>query len=167
MTHIASTPRYSFLGVQPGAAQDSGIGRRVRSESARIAVAVTQGIEGSATFRRLVDTIDTTDGLVYVGEGVCGHGVRACLLLSVTVAGPNRVLRILVNPRKAPGCELVEMIGHELQHAIEVLGNPRVRTGLQAYNFFDVVGRTSAGRFETEAAMQAGLAVAGEGCRRR
>jgi hypothetical protein len=56
------------------------------------------------------------------------------------------------------------MIGHELQHAIEVLGNPRVRTALQVYNFFDVVGRTGSGRFETEAAMRAGLAIAEEGC---
>jgi hypothetical protein len=55
------------------------------------------------------------------------------------------------------------MIGQELQHAIEVLGNPGIRTDIQVYNFFDLVGRASAGRFETEAAIQAGLAIAGEG----
>jgi len=56
------------------------------------------------------------------------------------------------------------MIGHELQHAIEVLGNPGIRTDIQVYNFFDLVGRTGAGRFETKAAIQAGLAIESEGC---
>ena len=101
---------------------------------------------------------------MFVDEGVCAGGVRACLLLSVTVAGPSRLLRIVVNLRKAPGCEAVEMIGHELQHAIELLRNPGIRSDIQAFNFFYNVGRTSARRFETEAAMQAGIAIATEGC---
>ncbi len=101
---------------------------------------------------------------MFVDEGVCPDGVRVCLLMSVTVAGPSRLLRIVVNLRKAPGCEAVEMIGHELQHAIEILRDPRIRSDMQAYNFFYNVGRTSARRFETEAAMQAGIAVAAEGC---
>ena len=101
---------------------------------------------------------------MFVDEGVCAGGVRACLQLSVTVAGPSRLLRIVVNLRKAPGCETVEMIGHELQHAIEILRNPRIRSDIQAFNFFYGMGRTSSGRFETEAAMQAGIAVATEGC---
>ena len=33
--------------------------------------------------------------------GQCGHGVRACLLPMMTMAGPNRVLRILVDQRKS------------------------------------------------------------------
>lgn len=180
MTHAASTRRYSVLGVQVAlvaamtvavvqtvAAQAPRTFPRVRSESARIADAITRGTEGSATFRRLVDTIDMTDGLVYVNEGVCGHAVRACLLLSVTVAGPNRMLRILVTLRKAPGCELVEMIGHELQHAVEVLSERRIRSSSQIYHFFGGIGSTGFGRFETAVALDAGLAVAREACRGR
>jgi hypothetical protein len=179
MTHAASTRRSSVLWihaalmaamtvavVQPVVAQDTRTGRRVRSESARIADAIAQGTEGSGTFRGLVATIDTTDGLVYVEEGECGHAVRACLVLSVTVAGPNRVLRILVNVRKAPGCELVEVIGHELQHAVEVLREGRIRSNGQIYHFFDGIGPTGFGRFETKAALDAGLDVAYEACRR-
>ena len=105
---------------------------------------------------------------MFVEEGRCGHsGVRACLLLSVTVAGPHRLLRILVDPRKAPGCELVEAIGHELQHAVEVLRERRIRSDLQIYNFFDTLGRAVSGRFETDEAIDAGFAVAREACRGR
>jgi len=150
--------------IQPVAAQAEAIAPRIRSESSRIVEAIARGREGSPTFRRLIETIEATDGLVFVDEGVCRGGVRACLLLSVTVAGPSRLLRIVVNLRKASGCEAVEMIGHELQHAIELLRNPGIRSDIQAYNFFFNVGRTSASRFETEAAMQAGIAIASEGC---
>jgi hypothetical protein len=82
-------------------AQNAAILPRVRSSSARIVEAIAGGVERSAIFRGLVDTIDRTDGLVSVEEGDCGHsGVRACLLLSVTVAGSNRLLRILVDLRR-------------------------------------------------------------------
>jgi len=162
--HAALITTLSGAAVQPVAAQAGASVPRVRSESTRIAEAIARGREGSLTFRRLIETIEATDGLVFVDEGVCAGGVRACLLLSVTVAGPSRLLRIVVNLRKAPGCEAVEMIGHELQHAIELLRNPGIRSDIQAFNFFYNVGRTSARRFETEAAMQAGIAIATEGC---
>ena len=162
--HAALITTLSGAAVQPVAAQAGAIEPRVRSENARIVEAIARGRKGSPTFRRLIETVDATDGLVFVDEGVCAGGVRACLLLSVTVAGPSRLLRIVVNLRKAPGCETVEMIGHELQHAIELLRNPGIRSDIQAFNFFYNVGRTSARRFETEAAMQAGIAIATEGC---
>ena len=147
-------------------AQNTSTLPRVRSSSARIVEAIAGGVEHSATFRGLVDTIDGTDGLVFVEEGDCGHsGVRACLLLSVTIAGPNCLLRILVALRKAPGCELVEAIGHELQHAAQVLHERRIRSDLQIHNFFDMLGRTRSERFETDEAMEAGLAVSREACR--
>ena len=97
---IPSVVRAALMGavcvaaVEVVTAQDTAPVPRVRSNSARIVDAIAQGVERSATFRGLVDTIDATDGLVFVEEGRCGHtGVRACLLLSVTVAGPNRLLR--------------------------------------------------------------------------
>ena len=65
----------------------------------------------------LMATIDGTDGIVYVDEGKCSHSVRACLVLSVRVAGPHRILRILVDTnRDRDG--LMGAIGHELRHAI-------------------------------------------------
>jgi len=154
--------------VEVVTAQNTATVPRVRSNSARIVDAIALGVERSATFRGLVDTIDATDGLVFVEEGRCGHsGIRACLLLSVTIAGPHRLLRILVKPNKAPGCELVEVIGHELQHAVEVLRERRIRSDLQIHNFFDTLARAVWDRFETDEAIDAGFAVAREACRGR
>jgi hypothetical protein len=141
--------------------------RRVRPQSARIADAIAQGVESSATFRRLVESIDATDGLVFVAEGKCQHGTRGCLLMSVVIAGSHRILRIFIDPRRAPGCELVEVIGHELQHAVEVLSNAAIRSGIQMYRFFDrVKNNGDVKRFETAAARQTSLSVAREACRR-
>ena len=62
-----------------------------------IAALLQEATAHSPTFRHLVDTIGATNGLVYVEQGRCGHHVRTCLVLTVQVAGPNRLLRILVD----------------------------------------------------------------------
>ena len=156
------------VAIQVVTAQNTATVPRVRSHNARIIETIAQGVERSATFRGLVDTIDATDGLVFVEEGRCGHsGIRACLLLSVTIAGPHRLLRILVETKKAPGCELVETLGHELHHAVEVLRERHIRTDAQIRNFFDMLVRAVSGRFETDEAVDAGFAVAREACRGR
>ena len=140
---------------------------RVRSHEPRIVDAIARGTAVSPTLRRLVDTIDATDGIVYVDDGKCGYIVRACLLPLVQVAGPSRVLRIQVNLREVHGCELVEVIGHELQHATEILADPRIRTDIQAYNFFAVTRlRPDSGRFETKAALQIAVVISREACGR-
>jgi hypothetical protein len=126
-----------------------------------IAALVQEATERSATFRRLVDRIDATDGIVYVEQGRCGHHVRACLALTVVVAGPHRILRIVVDTHREHG-ELLASIGHELQHAVEALSDPHVTDNNRIYFFFDRIGPTSKDRFETNAAIQAGLEVLAE-----
>jgi len=148
---------------QPAAPQVPAI-TRVRSENPLLSVAIVQGAERSTTFRRLIEAIDATDGLVYVLEGTCGQGVRACLHMSLELSGKNRLLRILVNPRRAPGCELLASIGHELQHALEALSNPNVKTSFGLSSFFHRIGPEGPRRFETPEAIQVGLSVEKEAC---
>ncbi len=57
---------------------------------------------------------------------------------------------------------LLASIGHELQHAVEALSDPHVTDNKKIYYFFDRIGPTGSGRFETHAAIQAGLAVLDE-----
>jgi hypothetical protein len=148
-----------------GATADQGLAiPRVRSEYPLLAAAIVQGAERSTTFRRLIEAIDATDGLVYVMEGRCGQGVRACLHMSLELSGKNRLLRILVNPRRALGCELIASIGHELQHALEALSNPNVRTSFGLSSFFHQIGPEGPRRFETPEAIEVGLAVEKEAC---
>jgi len=107
---------------------------------------------------------------VYVDEGKCGHSVSACIVLSVQVAGPHRLLRILVDPHKYKrDCDLMASIGHELRHAIEVLNEPNVRDYPAVQSFFEREGPTGGGegRFETAAAVRTGFEVLAEVCARR
>jgi hypothetical protein len=134
---------------------------RVRGVSTRVVAVISEAAAQSPTFRALVDEIDTTDGIVYVAEGQCGHGVQACLLVTMTIAGPNRVLRILVDPRKADR-DLMGSIGHELQHAIEVLSHRSVRNYSAMILLFKEMCDGCGRRFETDAAIRAGVAVRGE-----
>jgi len=81
----------------------------------------------SATFKRLIESIEATDGIVYVEEGDCRHSVRACLLPLVTAAGGFRFLRVIVDAR-LEDWQVMSDIGHELQHALEVLSDTQART---------------------------------------
>ena len=153
----------TIASARPAAAVDPAapVMPRVRSNSPAIATLIELARERSATFRALVATIDGTDGIVYVDEGKCGHSVRACFMLSVQVSGPHRVLRILVDSnRDRDG--VMGAIGHELRHAIEVLSNPKMNSGVAVVNFYLREGATGSERFETPAAVRAGLSVYAE-----
>jgi hypothetical protein len=131
---------------------------RVRTNTVALAILIQRATERSTTFRGLVETINASDGIVYVNEGECGHGVRACLV-AVSAAGPNRILWVKVDTRKADW-DLMASVGHELCHAVEVLGNPTVTSNAALYFFYARIGhRGTKSSFETQAAVQAGHAV--------
>jgi hypothetical protein len=137
---------------------------RVRSTDPTIRGLIDKASRLSATFRRLIDTIDTTDGIVYIEPGRCGRSVRACLALTVQVAGRNRILRIVVDPRK-PDCDLITSIGHEFWHAIEVLREPSLTSDAALFFFYTREGRTTRtveSAWETHAAVKTGDAVRAE-----
>ena len=119
---------------------------------------VRQAIEQSKTFGGLVDTINASDGFVYVEEGRCGHGVRSCFV-TVTVAGGHRILWVYVDTQKRDW-DLMGSIGHELRHTVEVLGSPSVTSRNTMYAFYHRLGTYGTDEaFETVAAVDAGEAV--------
>ena len=151
-SRAAATESHAAVAGQPSLmAPDA----RVRGVTPRFIAVINEATVRSKTFRGLVDRISSSDGIVYVEEGQSGHGVRACLLNTVTIAGPNRVLRVLVDPQKVDR-ELMRSIGHELQHAVEVLSNRNIRSGSDmTLLYLNIVG-LSLNRFETYAAIKAG-----------
>jgi hypothetical protein len=135
---------------------------RLRIESPWIAELARVGASRSPTLRALQAAIERTDGLVYLSEGSCMPRVKACLVMQLDQAGPNRMLRIHLTPGR-PDDEAIIAIGHELQHAMEVLGDPRVRTTRDMFVLYQRIGlRTAASvtqfrthfRFETAEAIQ-------------
>ena len=127
---------------------------RVRTDSPLLARLIDEASARSATFRTLVDTINATDGIVYLQTGRCPGRVQACLSHSVTRSGPNRVLRIVVNVDRAEN-EVMASMGHELRHALEVLEDVTVDSNAAIYFFYRRFGSGSADRFETDAAIRA------------
>jgi hypothetical protein len=123
-----------------------------------LAAIITNAAADSKTFRGLVARIGATDGLVYVTEGKCAQRLRACLMHRVTVAGKHRVLWITVDPRHSD-LDVMSSIGHELQHGVEVLGNPTIRSDSGIRLLYRMNCRLCSGVFETEAAVVAGRAV--------
>ena len=165
LPQLVETALTCWLSVHGTLAAQGPAAARVRAENPKFAAAIARGTQRSTTFRRLIEAIDATDGVVYVLEGKCGQGVRACLHMSLELSGRNRLLRILVTSRRMPGCELIGSIGHELQHAVEALRNPNVRSSFGLSSFFQQIGPEGPRRFETPEAIQAGLAVEREACR--
>jgi hypothetical protein len=169
-THLAQvrralrrvTHQTKGIGPPPVGAQDEPKVSRVRADTPSIVEAIRAGLEHSATYRNVVATIDRSDGLIYIEPGKCGAGVLACLALSVKIAGPYRILRILVDPRKK-NCHLTASIGHELQHAAEALSDPKVNSNRAIYFFFHQRDMsTPSGGFETREAIRVGLDVMAE-----
>ncbi len=133
---------------------------KVRSKDLAIAAAIQEAAARSATFRGLLDAINASDGIVYVEEGDCGRAGRACLV-GVTVAGPYRLIWVKVDTRRADW-DLMGSIGHELRHAVEVLGNPKITSTSSMYFFYEREGHRAPVGFETKAAIQAGNRVRAE-----
>jgi hypothetical protein len=133
---------------------------RVRSSDPFIVALIAQGASRSGTLTRVLAAVEASNGIVYVEPGACSHGVRACLQMWIQVSGPNRFLRVVVDKRKADSdLELTGSIGHELQHAIEALSQPRVTDGATLYNFFRRYAPTDNNRFETTLAINIGNAI--------
>src|SRR5262245_54895381 len=73
---------------------------RVRTDDPVLATLIRDGTDRSTTFRRLIEAITATDGVVYVVRGGCRSPLQACLAFWMVVAGPNRMLRVIVDERK-------------------------------------------------------------------
>jgi hypothetical protein len=162
---LASLPATADNHVLAGAHEPTTV-PRVRSTDPVIVAAIGRGLEQSPIFRDLIATIDASDGVVYLEEGVCSQQGGSCLLHSLTISGPNRLLRIRMKAGTPGDCRFVASIGHELQHAIETLSDPSVRSGAAMFYLFRRIGFTQHHSLETTGAILAGLAVGQEMCRR-
>jgi hypothetical protein len=146
--------------TNPTAALDP-MSASVRTEDSVLATLISDATDRSVTFRQLVEAITATDGVVYVVRGACPGPLRACLPYGMVVAGPHRILRVIVDDRKGSS-EAIASIGHELQHAHEVLVHRDVRNGAAMYGLFERIGLWRGHSFETYAAIRVGEAVRSE-----
>jgi hypothetical protein len=158
---VTLTSALLLAGAAPVIANDEPSLVRVRTLDALVGSLIQEGAEYSAAFRRLIARIDHTDGIVYILVGTCPGRVHACFLHSVSLAGPNRVLRIVVNTQRKPR-DVIASIAHELSHAMEVLSEPGIRDDLAIFNFYNRPGGRRGETFETAEAIATEIEVRSE-----
>jgi hypothetical protein len=95
---------------------------RVRSTERPMIELLQAGAARSPTFRRLIETLERSDVIVYVERS---RKIDGGYLRFATVAGHSRWVQVTVNPDR-PVNQVLAMIGHELQHAIEISEAPSV-----------------------------------------
>ncbi len=141
---------------------------RVRSSDTELQALLREGTDRSATFSTLVDTIEHSNGIVYVEFGYCAFGhLNACVLPLIASPHGDRYLRILVTPDKNRRShdQLLALIAHELRHALEVFDAPEVIDVETMNALYRRIGTPETGGlkgYETSAARASGDHTLGE-----
>jgi hypothetical protein len=121
----------------------------------RLAELLVQGMARSATLRGLIASLEASDVIVHVSFSQ-SQARNGYLAHQITVAGSYRFLRIMLKARLS-NREVIPVLAHELQHALEVAQSPQVRDpdGIKA--LFERIGfpaLESAFVHETEEALR-------------
>jgi len=124
------------------------------------------GMSTSPTLRSLVERLDGTDVVVYLQPDPHGStGIAGRLTFLSTVAG-TRYLVIRLTPLRS-AVQQVAMIGHELQHAVEVADQPGIVDAESMYREYMRIGypngsTTSGVAVDTKAAIDVGDRITDE-----
>jgi hypothetical protein len=98
----------------------------VRTIDPRVREWIGLGATHSPTFNELLNRLTKSDLIVYVRSVDRIPGGAAGQIFFVTSTATARYLRIDLDGRGSL-VEIVSVLGHELQHAVEIAGAPRVR----------------------------------------
>lgn len=132
-------------------------GPRIRLTDSRIRVLLEAGLQRSRLLRDLVARVEAGNVIVYMGlEPRIDRRLTGSLVFAGD-GGQYRYLRAMINP-EATGEQIIAAIAHELQHVVEVIADPGVRSEAGLVSLYRRIGRRSSipGRlaWETEAAQQ-------------
>ena len=135
---------------------------RVRCLDGEARRLVQEAIKVSPTVAWMLNDLQTTDLVVGIETEPFQAKTKGDLrLLGATPA--SRLVRIRI---RIPGgrAELMSVLGHELQHALELAAAPGVRNEATLRAYFLRIGfsRMAGGYYETEAALATGRRVAVE-----
>ncbi|MCU1384709.1 MAG: hypothetical protein JWL71_3406 [Acidobacteria bacterium] len=132
----------------------------IRSTEAGLLATLADGARVSPTLRRLIDRLNASDVVVYLMFDRAATATLAGHTSLLTTAAGRRYLRVSID-RRSGGCRLAGILGHELQHAVEIAECPAVtdeaglillyqrigfRSGGIAADCFDSAGAILAGR---------------------
>lgn len=134
----------------------------VRATDMRAEAAIAFGMERSATFRALVDTITHSDLIVYISSKFEMQLPLDGEIHFITSVGSHRYMRIYVRGELSPW-DRAAMVAHELQHAAEVAARPSVVNNETMDALYEEIGfGVGIDRHETAAARDVAVKVAQE-----
>jgi hypothetical protein len=110
-------------------------GPRIRPYDGRVAAILVDGLRRSPTLRGLVERIEQGDVIVYLETRHALRKEHLSGLLTWLSATPTfRYVRVSLNPELSRNTAIAAL-GHELQHVLEVVGEPSIvdSTSLEAF----------------------------------
>lgn len=125
--------------------------RRVRPLSDRGARLLTVAQRLSPTIAAMVAKIEASDIILQLDTQLSLEVPFAVTRL-ITATADVRYVRVSINPRQSP-LRRIELLGHELQHVLEIAAEPSVRDQNSMRDYFTRIGHRRIGdAFETDAA---------------
>ena len=137
---------------------------RTRPLSVNATELLASARERSSIVATLLEQLDGTDVIVYVTDlaAPSGHGPLSHMVYLTNDASSRYVLVRIDHWRVSP-VERIALLGHELQHALEVASAPEVRDSLGLKGLYKRIGwESQKDRYESEAAKAVGNRVRSE-----
>jgi hypothetical protein len=133
--------------------------RHVRTQDRSVRHLLKRGFNRSATFAQLMARLEHSNVIVYIEEVPRLPGaLDGCMMMLPTAHG-QRYVRIQVVLRGTP-IESVALLGHELQHAIEVAQESGVTDEIQLTALYQRIGRSGGPHvYDTAAAQEIGRVI--------
>ena len=136
--------------------------RRVRPLDPGVGDLLARGYAESATFRSLISVLERSDVIVHIEQvSAQGNGLAGATRF-ITRTGDTRYVRITIYGVWATD-RLIALLGHELQHAVEIASAGWVVDQVTCLELFHEIGRRTCTPdrlcFDTDAAVLAGVRV--------
>ena len=136
----------------------------VRTTNVRLANLIRDGVRFSPTFQALADRLSNSDLIVYVdADSFAPEGLDGRLTFVASAPGVRYVrIRVAHYPDAA---RQIAIIGHELQHAVEIADDPAIVDEASLGREYARIGYSHNGlmphrqAFDTEAAVKTGQRV--------
>ena len=154
----------AVLGMPPTAALPESMAldsptRHVRTTNKTIARLLARGYRRSPTLAGIVTRLQHSDVFVYIEEVPRLPGALEGRLMMLPRAHEHRYVRIQIALRGAPE-DTIALLGHELQHALEVAEAPSVSDQAGLERLYARIGMSGgAHQYDTVAAQETGRLV--------
>jgi hypothetical protein len=163
---VAGVATAAMVSGPPAAAQPTGgpwteVPAGVRPMSPAVAAALAEGLQRSPTLRRIVNDIEEHRGLVLVEDAsspmLLRRGLTGATSHHILCDKNHRVIQVAVVTKR--GDATIETLGHELQHAREMLASDATDATGVATLYQRIGVQTRHGTYETQMAQEAGTQV--------